>query len=456
MITPVRKPSQILILGASFDTGNMGVSALAAGAIKCAVFQFPEARVSLLDYGKESKLYRLRVDGTEISVPLINIRFSKKFYLSNNIALLLLLALLLKAIPSVTWRQRLIARNRTLRQIYAADVVAAISGGDSFSDIYGLQRLLYVSFPQILAILLGKDLVLLPQTIGPFRGRVARAVSKYILRRAARTYARDYQSLKEIEAQIGNAPVKQKPAFCYDIGFGLDPIAPTHLDILGLSRSNRASANLVGLNLSGLLWMGGYTQSNMFGLRCNYQELMRELIDLLIVRLGCNVLLVPHVFGTNTNRESDSAVCEKVFAELEEKYPGRLGWVRGELNQSEIKHVIGSCGFFIGSRMHACIAALSQSVPAVSIAYSDKFISVMKTLGVEGLVLDSRTMSAAEIVQAIAEAFRERASTRRVLKEKLPEVRRTVLNLFSFLDTSQRLPQGLRSEALSLQSSTHR
>lgn len=455
MVMPTRKPSRILILGASFDTGNMGVSALAAGAIKCAVSQFPEARISLLDYGKESKVYMLRIVGAEISVPLINIRFSKKFYLSNNIALLLLLAVLLKAIPSAKLRQRLIGRNSTLRQIFAADVVAAISGGDSFSDIYGLQRLLYVCLPQILAILLGKDLVLLPQTIGPFRGRLARAMARYVLRRAARTYARDYQSLKEIELQIGDVPVKQRPVFCYDVGFGLDPIAPTNLDIVGWSQSEKTNSNLVGLNISGLLWMGGYTQTNMFGLKSNYRELMYELIDLLIVKLDSNVLLVPHVFG-NSNRESDSAVCEKVFAELEEKYRGRLGWVRGELNQSEIKNVIGSCDFFIGSRMHACIAALSQNVPAVSIAYSDKFISVMKTLGVEGLVLDSRTMSESEIVQAVANAYRERASTRQVLKRKLPEVRHTVLNLFSFLETFQRLPQIHRSEALSLHSSIHR
>ena len=46
-----------------------------------------------------------------------------------------------------------------------------------------------------------------------------------------------------------------------------------------------------------------------------------------------------------------------------------------------MKYLIGQCDFFVGSRMHSCIAAVSQCVPAVSIAYSDKFIGVMATLG---------------------------------------------------------------------------
>src|SRR5208282_1584901 len=154
---------RILILGASFETGNLGVSALTAGAIKCAISRFPTASVLLFDYGRESKVYSLRVQDKDVVVPLINIRFSKKFYLPNNIALLLFFAMVLKLVPFPKLRKQLIVQNRSLRETCAADVVAAISGGDSFSDIYGLRRLLYVSLPQILAILLGRKLVLLPQ-----------------------------------------------------------------------------------------------------------------------------------------------------------------------------------------------------------------------------------------------------------------------------------------------------
>ena len=437
------KNARILILGASFDTGNMGVNALAAGAIQCVISRFPHASVSLLDYGRESKIYKLQLHDTEVSIPLINIRFSKKFYLSNNIALLLLLAILLKLIPSTKLRSRIIGRNNCLREICAADAVAAVSGGDSFSDIYGLQRLLYVSLPQVLVILLGKKLILLPQTIGPFQHALPKAIARYLLRRAERIYARDYQSLKEVELLLNDTSALQKASFCYDVAFSVDPIPPAHLEIVGLSTHGRSR---VGVNISGLLWMGGYTRTNMFGLKLNYKELVYQLIDLFVGRLDTDVLLVPHVFGSSA--ESDSIVCEQVFAELGERYKGRLGYVRGQLNQSEIKHVIGSCDFFVGSRMHACIAALSQSVPAVSLAYSDKFGAVMQTLGVAGLVVDPRTMNPVDILQAAERAYAERSCTRQVLEKKLPEVRQTLLNLFEFLDSFQQLTPCGSAEAL--------
>ena len=51
-----------------------------------------------------------------------------------------------------------------------------------------------------------------------------------------------------------------------------------------------------GLNVSGLLWTGGYTESNQFGLSVNYREYIKRLIPEIIER-GYNVHLIPHVVG---------------------------------------------------------------------------------------------------------------------------------------------------------------
>jgi len=70
-------------------------------------------------------------------------------------------------------------------KILASKVHLSIAGGDSFSDIYGLRRFIYVALPQILVLLLGKPLVLLPQTYGPLKGRCSRMIARFIFRRAA-------------------------------------------------------------------------------------------------------------------------------------------------------------------------------------------------------------------------------------------------------------------------------
>jgi len=202
---------------------------------------------------------------------------------------------------------------------------------------------------------------------------------------------------------------------------------------LDLSSQRAEGLPVVGLNISGLLYRGGYTGNNMFGLKIDYKEFIRDLIDFLIKKKNAAVMLVPHVFGTDG--ESDSVICEEVYASLKGHYNGRLLIAKGQYNQSEIKYVIGLCDFFIGSRMHACIAALSQNIPTVSIAYSRKFIGVMQTIGVEELVADPRRLEIQEILRVIDDAFEKRARLRGHLEKTMPHVKATVLNLFNDIDS---------------------
>ena len=385
------KNKKILLLGATFSTSNMGVGALTAGTIKCVLHQFPGAEIFLLDYGKKKQTYNLQIDNQVIPIQLLNMRFSKKFYLKNNIAVLLLLSLLLKLIPSQKIRNSIISKNLYLKHIYESDIVASIAGGDSFSDIYGIRNFFYVSLPQVLILFMGKKLVLLPQTLGHFKGRLARVLAKYILNRADVVYSRDYTGIEEMRKFLGRRFNTSRIRFCYDVGFALDPVKPDNIDLGDLFEKRTDDSCVVGFNISGLLFMGGYTQDNMFGLKIDYRKLIYTLIDRLMQKKNVMVILVPHVFGSPEHLESDSVICSKIYDELKTKYKDRLFLAQGYYNQNEIKYVIGLCNFFIGSRMHACIAALSQNIPAVTIAYSKKFFGVLQTIGAESLVADPRT-----------------------------------------------------------------
>ncbi len=426
-----KKNLNICLLGASFGTNNMGVNALTMGTIKSFFHQFPDGELFLLDYGKEGVTHNFQMGSRIIPVQLVNIRFSKRFYLKNNIALLILLAVLTRLIPFPRIRKKMISGNFWLSKIAEADIIASMAGGDSFSDIYGLTRFFYVSLPQILALSLGKKLILLPQTIGPFKSRIAKALAKYILNHAKVIYSRDYTGLDGTRELIGLEKGSEKLRFCYDVGFVVDPLKPDNMDLDGLLEQRMDASVLVGLNVSGLLFMGGYTKNNMFGLKVDYRQLVYDVIKHLIHKKGAAVLLVPHVFGTKEHAESDSSVCEQIYAELKQKYQNKLYMVRGSYNQGEIKYIIGLCDFFIGSRMHACIAALSQHIPTVSIAYSKKFFGVMQSIGVESLVADPRKLGKNEIIKIIDEAYEQRALLHEQLQKTIPHVKETVLNLFA-------------------------
>ena len=426
---------KICVQGAALDGPNQGVGALAAGMVKCILHAYPEAEVFFLNYDRVARVYHVKISGQPVAIPLVNMRFSWRFWLNNNIAFLLCLTTLMKVLPFTALPRRWIAGNDCLRHLSESDLVLAISGGDSFSDIYGLKRLLYVSLPQILALWSGKRLILMPQTLGPFKGRLAQAVARYIIRRAERVYSRDRSGVESGARMLDVNADASKICFCYDVGFLLDAIAPQKFDIVGLEFPPTQSAvRLVGLNVSGLLFMGGYTRRNMFRLKIDYAKLVYDLIEFLIEQKKATVLLVPHVFGENS--ESDTTVCARLYEALKDRYHGRIGYIRGNHNQSEIKYIIGNCDFFVGSRMHACIAAVSQGIPAVPLAYSDKFLGVMQTVGIDANVADLRKLSEEEIFAVIDRAIARIPDVRRQLSETMPKIEEFVLRLLDEIGSS--------------------
>jgi colanic acid/amylovoran biosynthesis protein len=416
-------PAKICILGATFNTANLGVSVLAAGALRCVLHRFPYSKIIQLDYAQKGYDFQFPHNGIDINIRFVNIRFSKKFYLSNNIALLILLAMLYRLLaPLPKFRDRLLSRNESLRELLETDLVVSLAGGDSFSDIYGMRRLWYVSLPQILAILLNRRLIFLPQTIGPFRAGFAKRIASFILNRAELVYCRDRISEKVARSLLSSAADVSKVRLCYDVGFDVPPSPSTDPALRELPFA--AGETVVGFNVSGLLAMGGYSQNNMFGLQVPYQKMVLRLIEFLIEERGASVMLIPHVFGSSS--ENDLDACNHIFELLQERYGTKIGILRGLQEYGEVKHVVGKCDFFIGSRMHACIGALSQCVPAVSIAYSDKFIGVMEMVGVEDLVVDPRGLDEEQILAAVDVLFHRRAELRRELEARMPMVKQTI------------------------------
>jgi len=424
------KEKKILLLGATFNTDNMGVGALAIGALTILTKKYPDADIFFLDYGRESIRSKIVLSGKNISVPLVNLRFSWKIYLPNNIVYLLFISLLSKSLGRKLGN-RLIKKNYWLKTISEADIAVAASGGDSFSDIYGLGRFFYVALPQILLITLGKHLIMLPQTIGPFKGGLSKLIAKIIMHSADAIYSRDIDGVFETRALLNIKDNDSKVRFCYDMGFVVEPHRPLYINYMGGYDKDTSLADrpLVGLNVSGLLLLGGYNKKNMFNLKVDYQTLIDRIIKLLIDENQANVLLVPHVFGNQ--EESDSyAVCT-IYETLKDKYPDRLFCLSGFYDQNEIKYIIGTCDLFIGSRMHACIGSLSQSIPAIGISYSQKFFGVFESMGVEYLIADPRKLKIEETLQIINKAFTTRDEIKNHLKKIMPEVKEKILSIFS-------------------------
>ena len=418
----------IVLLGGTFDSDNMGIRALTAGAVSILVRRYPDARIYFLDYGKDPLDTSIRISGINIVVPLINLRFSKRLFLRNNIVYLLFLSVLTRVLGN-TYSRRIIGANHWLKLICEADIAVAVSGGDSFSDIYGIARFLYVALPQLLVIMLDRKLLLLPQTIGPFNGTSSRLLARFIMSRAERVYSRDREGVCQTKIMLRLKQDDSRVRFCNDMGFVLEPRRPQLVDMAAFEQRSQRGRPTIGVNVSGLLYIGGYNRQNMFRLKVDYRELIERVISFLISAKGARILLIPHVVGDTD--ESDTLATEAVYGRLRSTYRNHLFSVRGSYDQSEIKYLIGLCDSFIGSRMHACIAALSQMMPTVGFAYSEKFLGVFESIGVGELVADLRRLTIDEALSVIDKTLGAREAIKSRLEVTIPVIKEQVLNVLS-------------------------
>lgn len=417
---------RVALLGVTRNTDNYGVRVLLTSAVEALTTLEPDAEIVLLDYGKSAEMWDESTSKGTRSVRLVNLRFSWKLHLPNNIFRLLFVTLLLRLLPSQNWRERIVRKNPWLAEAARTDAFYSLAGGDSFSDIYGLERFIYVALPQLLVLALGRPLVLLPQTYGPFKGAVCRALARRIVCKAQKVFSRDAAGLDAVRELTGNegTVVHVVP----DLGFGMhaSPIPARARSMLEELRRQRP---LVGLNASRLLYIGGYSGDNMFGLREPFPELVEALAKYIVHDLGASVLLVPHVCGGPASQEDETRLCKSLLATLGPQTGGHVHYLDEAFDHQQMKTVISECDVFVGARMHACIAAVSQGIPTVCLAYSSKFEGVMKPLGHGARVVDLRTATQNETTSTVAEAFRTREHLRRDLDDKVAIIRQLARTL---------------------------
>lgn len=277
------------------------------------------------------------------------------------------------------------------RIISKVDMVIDIGAGDSFADIYGAGRLRRLFAMKFIAHVLWRPVVVAPQTIGPFTKSVSRLLAAVTLQLSQLVASRDRLSTDAAQ-DLGRRNVIEAS----DVALLLPYELPGQRE---------PGPTRVGINVSGLLMEGGYTKNNMFGLKLDYPALMRTIIsDFRSRPEGCEIHLVPHVITGRGDVEDDLEACRR----LTEAFPG-IVMAPSFTSPSEAKAYIARLDFFIGARMHACIAALSSGVPVVPMAYSRKFAGLFGSIGYDRTV-DCTSSDAGQVRIAIQKAYEERAS----------------------------------------------
>jgi colanic acid/amylovoran biosynthesis protein len=311
--------------------------------------------------------------------------------------------------------------SRFVSQLRACDLMLDIGAGDSFADIYGAKHFMFLALTKFLARVSSVPLVLSPQTIGPFESSALKRIAVMLMKGSRQVFARDGMSMQ----YLSSLGVVDNAREVIDVAFRLP------FDRIDKAPKEKIQ---VGVNVSGLLFNGGYTKNNQFGLTVDYSALVYELLDVLAARSDVCVHLVGHVISDTFEVEDDY----RVLLKLQQKYPSFL--VAPKFGSpSEAKTYISGLDFFTGARMHACIGAFSSGTPVVPMAYSRKFNGLFESLGYTH-ISDLKKHNNSEALSAILSGIDKRESLRQevargneIAQQKIQKYEDYLVSLFEEL-----------------------
>jgi colanic acid/amylovoran biosynthesis protein len=405
------KYARLCLIGMAPDTGNLGVSALCASVLSGLFEHSPTALVTVWDGKRGVRPFVWELGGKSIKMSRCGAYHTKRIYRNECLSNIRFCALF-----GGLW-------NGGAQSICSSDAILDISGGDSFTDMYGPWRFRAVTMPKLIALERRKTLVLLPQTYGPFIKSSTRDTAQKIVRSSVMAWARDERSFEVLKDLLGDSFDPCRHRVGVDVAFGL-PVAVPDEKIIAKQREwfEDEFTPLVGVNVSGLLLNRLQESSVRYGFRADYRDVILAFLLRLLKESEARVLLIPHVVTPPGHYESDIEACETIASAFQGRFENRVSVAPVVHDPCEVKWIIGQCDWFCGTRMHSTIAALSQGVPTSAISYSPKTLGVFESCSLGAHVADPRKMDTQAVVDQLWLSWLNRESARRSLDAALPQV----------------------------------
>lgn len=293
------------------------------------------------------------------------------------------------------------------------DVVILNSGEHLFESTHrgNLSDLVWRLLPAIAAVHVGRPVVLLPSTLGPFFSEFGTEVERFLDAALTATAFRDAESQRMTGAAWdSNSPLLLDPGF-FAAGELPSPRRTERPEVVGLvlrlegaglRSGSRRSSFVQAKNRS-----SGYTESQSF-------LLFREVASRFI-RDGCRISLT---IQTRADREITSALHES----LVQNFGKDAVALHDPSSYEDYLAAIGEVDLLVTSRFHTVVLGEAQGVPSVGVhseTHGHKMPGLLSALGKSyaAVRLDERvpTLVADEVMDAASRAFRDEASVHDIL-----------------------------------------
>lgn len=326
------------------------------------------------------------------------------------------------------WGRLLPMFQKMCAMIRSATIIIA-TGGDIFGSDYGCMR--RHLWPLRIAIDAGVPVVLLAQSVGPFKTTKEAEVFRSVAQRCRFLTVRERMSYEYVTNELGIST--DRIHLTADPAFLLEPVG---------SESARALREFYGIStVRPTVAVAASRGIEQYAL-CDsgrHERAWSDVVEMMVQKFDVDVLFVPHVQECDS-RNDDRVTATRLLRRL--GYNDRVHVAAADHTASEFKSLIGMCEMVIAERMHAAIAGLSSGVCTVAVGYSVKAKGIMRELFAETRIagkvlipiesfLDSET--ACSVVQS---AWAERKMVASELQSNLARVKEQSVRNFSLLTRS--------------------
>ena len=297
------------------------------------------------------------------------------------------------------------AERRALGRLRDADVLA-YTGGTTLTENYDFFEKL---FDLDLARRLGRPLVFMQQSAGPFDEPDNRRELRRILPSADLVLLRDERSLAYV-IDVGAVPDR-----CHVLPDTVFALAP---ETLPPSPSNPRLRVAVSLRrwwkFSGLTEQEGMTR---------YLDSVRAAVTRLVRERDADVVFVSTCQGRSEYWADDSAVAVDAVVELPADVRARVSVDRSARTAVELIEFLTGFDAMVSTRLHGGILAACAGVPTLAIAYEFKTQEVWGQLGLSDWAIDIEDLSPESLADRVLALVDDRAGVRAVLATALPAQR---------------------------------
>ena len=302
------------------------------------------------------------------------------------------------------------------------DAIIDISGF-SYSDDWGYKIVDNTNRLMNIFAHKGTKFIFMPQAWGSFNDAKVADVTRKMLTKADKFYARDYVSHKYL-MELLHEPQDKIPVLP-DIAIIFKYESANQLNLLKeLKYTNRHKLKVaVSPN------MRMFEKSVDRDGHSNYINLLTDTIVRIKANYDADIFLIPNeIRPEGLMAKDDRYLCHLIFNSLDNK--DNCYNFNKYHNAEGVRSIIGQMDLLIGSRYHALIFALSQNVPSIALSWSHKYEELFSLYGIDDYVITQNEIENAQLYNIFETLARNRKLISKQLNVKNSEIQKEIVDMF--------------------------